>query len=126
MTDIYVFIQFRWGKSEKLLKTHEKSSIITIVHKTTRELNVFRLDTTDARILMELDQLYKRVRRPHKERLAFLRQYPDLIEQRDDLVLEEITLLNQTGEYEKAKALLDAHSFHPWEGVREKYLPNIN
>ena len=68
----------------------------------------FRLDTTDARILMELDQLYKRVRRPHKERLAFLRQYPDLIEQRDDLVLEEITLLNQTGEYEKAKALLDA------------------
>lgn len=43
MTDIYVFIQFRWGKSEKLLKTHEKSSIITIVHKTTRELNVFRL-----------------------------------------------------------------------------------
>lgn len=30
-------------KSEKLLKTHEKSSIMTIVHKTTRELNVFRL-----------------------------------------------------------------------------------
>ena len=30
----------------------------------------FRLDTTDARILMELDQLYKRVRRSHKERLA--------------------------------------------------------
>ena len=80
----------------------------------------FRLDTTDARILMELDQLYKRVRRPHKERLAFLRQYPDLIEQRDDLVLEEITLLNQTGEYEKAKALLDAHSFHPWEGGEGK------
>ena len=80
----------------------------------------FRLDTTDARILMELDQLYTRVRRPHKDRLAFLRQYPDLIEQRDDLVLEEITLLNQTGEYEKAKALLDAHSFHPWEGGEGK------
>ena len=80
----------------------------------------FRRDTSDARILLELDQLYKRVRRPHKERLAFLRQYPDLIEQRDDLVLEEITLLNQTGEYEKAKALLDAHSFHPWEGGEGK------
>ena len=63
----------------------------------------FRLDTTDARILMELDQLYKRVRRSHKERLAFLQQYPELIEQRDDLILEEITLLNQTGEYEKGE-----------------------
>ena len=80
----------------------------------------FRLDTTDARILMELDQLYKRVRRSHKERLAFLQQYPELIKQRDDLILEEITLLNQTGEYEKAKAVLDAHNFHPWEGGEGK------
>ena len=44
----------------------------------------FQLDTTDARVLMELDQLYKRVRRPHSERLAFLQQYPELIAQRDD------------------------------------------
>ena len=51
----------------------------------------FRLDKTDARVLMELDQLYKRVRRSHAERLAFLQQYPELIAQRDDLVLEEIT-----------------------------------
>jgi tetratricopeptide repeat protein len=80
----------------------------------------FQLDTTDARVLMELDQLYKRVRRPHSERLAFLQQYPELIAQRDDLVLEEITLLNQTGEYEKAKTLLDAHIFHPWEGGEGK------
>lgn len=80
----------------------------------------FRLDTTDARILMELDQLYKRVCRLHKERLAFLQQYPELIMQRDDLILEEITLLNQTGEYKKAKTLLDAHNFHPWEGGEGK------
>ena len=80
----------------------------------------FQLDTTDARILMELDQLYKRVRRPHTERLAFLQQYPALIAQRDDLVLEEITLLNQIGEYERAKELLDAHIFHPWEGGEGK------
>lgn len=80
----------------------------------------FSLDTTDARILMELDQLYKRVRRPHAQRLAFLQQYSALIAQRDDLVLEEITLLNQVGEYEKAKTLLDAHIFHPWEGGEGK------
>ena len=80
----------------------------------------FRLDPADARILMELDQLYKRVCRPHKERLAFLQNYPALIAQRDDLILEEITLLNQTGEYEKARTLLDAHIFHPWEGGEGK------
>jgi len=80
----------------------------------------FRLDETDARMLMELDQLYKRLQRPHQERLAFLQQYPDLIQRRDDLVLEEITLLNQTGRYEEAMKKLDAHQFHPWEGGEGK------
>ena len=80
----------------------------------------FRLDETDARVLMELDQLYKRLQKPHEERLAFLRHYPDLVAQRDDLVLEEITLLNQTGRYAEAKQQLDAHQFHPWEGGEGK------
>ncbi|MDD4637134.1 MAG: DUF5107 domain-containing protein, partial [Bacteroidales bacterium] len=57
----------------------------------------FSLDTTDARILMELDQLYKRIHRPHAERLALLEKYDNLVEQRDDLYLEVITLLNQLG-----------------------------
>ena len=80
----------------------------------------FRLDETDARILMELDQLYKVMQRPHEARLAFLQQYPALIRQRDDLVLEEITLLNQVGRYEEAMQKLDAHQFHPWEGGEGK------
>ena len=80
----------------------------------------FFLDETDARILMELDQLYKKLQRPHAERLAFLQNYPELIEQRDDLVLEEITLLNQTGNYAEARRKLDAHQFHPWEGGEGK------
>ena len=80
----------------------------------------FHLDETDARVLMELDQLYRRLQKPHAERLAFLRQYPQLVAQRDDLVLEEITLLNQTGEYEEAMRKLDAHLFHPWEGGEGK------
>ena len=80
----------------------------------------FHLDETDARVLMELDQLYKVMQRPHTERLAFLQQYPALIAQRDDLVLEEITLLNQVGRYEEAMQKLDAHQFHPWEGGEGK------
>ena len=80
----------------------------------------FHLDETDARTLMELDQLYKRLQRPHQERLDFLQKYPQLIAQRDDLVLEEITLLNQLGRYEEAMQKLDAHQFHPWEGGEGK------
>ncbi len=80
----------------------------------------FHLDETDARTLMELDQLYKRLHLPHQERLDILQKYPQLIAQRDDLVLEEITLLNQLGRYEEAKEKLDAHKFHPWEGGEGK------
>ena len=82
--------------------------------------HAFHLDENDERVLMELDQLYKRLHRPHEERLAFLQQYPQLIERRDDLVLEEITLLNETGRYEEAMKKLDTHIFHPWEGGEGK------
>ena len=80
----------------------------------------FHLDENDERVLMELDQLYKRLHRPHEERLAFLQKYPQLIERRDDLVLEEITLLNQVGRYQEAMQRLDARTFHPWEGGEGK------
>ena len=80
----------------------------------------FHLDETDSRMLMELDQLYKRLHNPHQARLDFLQKYPKLIQQRDDLVLEEITLLNQLGRYQEAMTKLDAHQFHPWEGGEGK------
>lgn len=80
----------------------------------------FKLNDNDERTLMELDQLYKRIHRPHAERLSFLQQYPTLIQRRDDLVLEEITLLNEVGLYEEAMKKLDAHKFHPWEGGEGK------
>ena len=80
----------------------------------------FHLDETDARTLMELDQLYKRLHRPHQERLDFLQKYPELIQRRDDLVLEEATLLNQLGRYGEAKELIDNRIFHPWEGGEGK------
>lgn len=80
----------------------------------------FEWDSSDARILMELDQLYKRIQRPHQERLDFLQHYPELVIQRDDIYLEKITLLNQLARYEEAKAMLDSHQFHPWEGGEGK------
>ena len=80
----------------------------------------FHLDESDARTLMELDQLYKRLHKSHQERLDFLLQYPELIQRRDDLVLEEATLLNQLGRYEEAKEIIDNRIFHPWEGGEGK------
>ena len=80
----------------------------------------FNLETTDARVLMELDQLYKKLNRSHPERLALLEEHPDCVEYRDDLYLERATLYNQLGDYEKALNLLMNRNFHPWEGGEGK------
>ncbi|MFV0345033.1 MAG: DUF5107 domain-containing protein [Bacteroidales bacterium] len=80
----------------------------------------FALDETDARLLMELDQLYKIMRVPHKERLELLEKHSALVEQRDDLCIERIALYNQLGDYNKAMALIASRRFHPWEGGEGK------
>jgi tetratricopeptide (TPR) repeat protein len=80
----------------------------------------FALDTTDARVLMELDQLYKRLNKPHTARLALLETHKEVTYSRDDLYLEYITLHNQLKRYNEAIALIDARQFHPWEGGEGK------
>ena len=80
----------------------------------------YALDETDARILMELDQLHKKLGSPAQERLDRLQAHRAQVESRDDLVLEEITLLNDLGRYAEAREKLDAHRFHPWEGGEGK------
>lgn len=80
----------------------------------------FKLDTSDARILMELDQLYKKLGRSFQFRLELLEKYPESVLYRDDLYLERITLYNITGEFEKALELIMQRKFHPWEGGEGK------
>lgn len=82
----------------------------------------FELDTTDARVLMELDQLYKISSKPFEERLELLDEYPDLVNERDDLYFERIVLLNNLGQYKAARELLAARQFHPWEGGEGKVI----
>jgi tetratricopeptide (TPR) repeat protein len=94
------------------LKKHDES--ISLLEK------AFELDNTDARVLMELDQLYKIQNYSHEHRLALLEKHLDLVEQRDDLYLERVTLYNQLGNYEKTAALIAARKFHPWEGGEGK------
>ncbi|WP_173820298.1 DUF5107 domain-containing protein [Niastella vici] len=80
----------------------------------------FSLDTSDARVLMELDQLYKRLNTAAKDRLALLEQHVAVVEQRDDLYLERAALYNFLGEYNRAYALIMQRKFHPWEGGEGK------
>ncbi|HEU4555633.1 MAG TPA: DUF5107 domain-containing protein [Chitinophaga sp.] len=80
----------------------------------------FALDQSDARICMELDQLYKRLNKPAATRLAMLEKYPALVNDRDDLYLEKIALYNLLGRHQEAYDLLMQRNFHPWEGGEGK------
>ena len=80
----------------------------------------FSLDTTDARILMELDQLYKKLGKSYNDRLTILEKYAEAVDYRDDLHLEKVTLYNLLGNNEKALKLLMNRKFHPWEGGEGK------
>jgi tetratricopeptide (TPR) repeat protein len=82
----------------------------------------FSLDPADARVLMELDQLYKTLNRPVADRLSFLAGNTEVVNDRDDLYLELITLYNLSGKFSIAKALIIARKFHPWEGGEGKVI----
>jgi tetratricopeptide (TPR) repeat protein len=80
----------------------------------------FSLDTEDARVFMELDQMYKKMSHPPKERIAMFEKYRQVVEQRDDLVAEYVTLLNLTGRSREALDEIKRRKFHPWEGGEGK------
>lgn len=80
----------------------------------------FALDTADARVFFELDQLNKRLNMPPRKRLSLLDKHPALVEQRDDLTIERITLLNALGRHTEALDELQRRCFHPWEGGEGK------
>jgi tetratricopeptide (TPR) repeat protein len=80
----------------------------------------FTLDPTDARVYFELDHLRKKHNMAPQTRFDLLKLYPGLIAQRDDLMVEWITLHNLIGRSEEAYQLIASHRFHPWEGGEGK------
>ncbi|MBB6669124.1 DUF5107 domain-containing protein [Cohnella nanjingensis] len=80
----------------------------------------FALGADDARVFYELDQLYKKLGRSAEERFAKLERNKALVDKRDDLYLEFVTLLNAQGRHEEALQALAARQFHPWEGGEGK------
>ncbi len=80
----------------------------------------FRLSPDNARILYELDQLYKQTNVPVKKRLKLMADNMELAASRDDLYTEFVTLLNSAGHFDKAYKAITVHKFHPWEGGEGK------
>ena len=80
----------------------------------------FALDTTDARVFLELDQLHKKLGYSAERRLADFEKHIGLIEKRDDLYTEYVTVLNLAGQYEKAHEMTVSHDFQTWEGAEGK------
>ncbi len=77
----------------------------------------FAANPDDARLAYEWDQLKKRVRRASpRERLRWLEGHRELVARRDDLTVEFVTLLNQTGQPREALCVLEKRRFSPWEG----------
>lgn len=86
-----------------------------------RELETaFELDPQNSRLVFELDTLYEKLAYPLKNRITFLEQHMNLVNQRDDSYISLVTLLNETGHHHKAYDLIMAHTFHPWEGGEGK------
>lgn len=76
----------------------------------------FLANPSDARLLYERDQLWKRLGEKPAKRLKELEKYPALVAQRDDLSLELCALYNQTGRCAAAAKMLTERKFQPWEG----------
>ena len=80
----------------------------------------FALNNKAMRIFLELDQLYKKLGWTFEQRLEGYQEHRELIKERDDLYIEYITLVNLTGDHERAYEYIMGHHFHPWEGGEGK------
>ncbi|MBQ3425525.1 MAG: DUF5107 domain-containing protein [Clostridia bacterium] len=70
----------------------------------------------DARLYYELDLLRRLMNVPIKKRIKDMTNKIELVESRDDLFTEYITLLNEEQFYEHALRAIKRHSFHHWDG----------
>lgn len=126
----YTDAVINWEKTAKLkpeFPTAHRNLALAYYNKTgekeraIRELETaYSLDETDARVLMELDQMYKKTGVVPAKRLEFLRSHIKQVEERDDLCVEYITLLNTVGNYKEALEMTEGRQFHPWEGGEGK------
>lgn len=73
----------------------------------------------DALLLTESDKICERAGMPAVERLRRLQRNMPTVMSHDDAVMRLLTLYNETGQYDKASAIMDKRHFHLWEGGGE-------
>lgn len=77
----------------------------------------YALDETDSRVFLELDQLYKKLNMDFQTRLKRYEAHEAIVRERDDAMLEWVTLYNLAEQPEKAYETIMSHVFRPWEGA---------
>lgn len=77
----------------------------------------FALDRTDTRVFLELDQLYKKTGVDFETRLKNYEANREILAERDDAMLEFVTLYNLVGKHQTAYDTIMEHAFRPWEGA---------
>lgn len=77
----------------------------------------YALDETDSRVFLELDQLYKKLNMDFQTRLKRYEADEAIVRERDDAMLEWVTLYNLAEQPEKAYETIMSHVFRPWEGA---------
>lgn len=79
-----------------------------------------KLEPQNPRFLLEFDQISAIQSIEIQERFALLDAAKDVVEQRDDLYLRYIHLLNMQFRYDEAFDHILKRKFHPWEGGEGK------
>jgi hypothetical protein len=82
----------------------------------------FRRRPGDARLLMELDQLDRKLGAAPSTRITRIETFAPLVQKRDDLAVEYAGLLNLTGRSDDALRFLLSRRFHVWEGGEGKVI----
>lgn len=75
---------------------------------------------TEPRLLHEYQQLLKNLDVTPEKRLEIYEQYPEYLDKRDDCYLDQMTLVAQLKQYEKAIEMGKVRHFHIYEGGEGK------
>jgi tetratricopeptide (TPR) repeat protein len=75
-----------------------------------------RFAPDDSKLLYEYDQLRLRAGISSPDRRRLLEENSGLVSQRDDLTIVWINLLIESGDSERAEAIIRSRTFQPWEG----------
>lgn len=112
------------GMRDRVLFRNAALAAYNVAHDDERAWQLYELAIqiapTDARLRYEQDQLALRLGHSAQERFERLSPVRDVVLTRDDLTIEYVSLLVETGKAAEAYEILRTRAFHPWEGGEGK------